>query len=41
MSLIRLDHDGPPAVLSIDSPPLNLFDQALMGELSEARSRDL
>jgi enoyl-CoA hydratase len=39
MSLIRLEHDGPLAVLSIDSPPLNLFDQALMGELSEAVDR--
>jgi enoyl-CoA hydratase len=36
MSLIRLEHDGPLAVLSIDSPPLNLFDQVLMDELSEA-----
>jgi enoyl-CoA hydratase len=36
MSLIRLEHDGPLAVLSIDSPPLNLFGQELMGELSEA-----
>jgi enoyl-CoA hydratase len=39
MSLIRLDQDGPLAVLSIDSPPLNLFDQELMGELSEAVDR--
>ncbi len=36
MSLIRLEQDGPLVVLSIDSPPLNLFDQALMGEFSEA-----
>ncbi|MGA9876320.1 MAG: enoyl-CoA hydratase/isomerase family protein [Solirubrobacteraceae bacterium] len=36
MSLIRLDHDGPLTVLSIDSQPLNLFDQELMGQLSEA-----
>lgn len=36
MSPVRLDHDGPLAVLSIDSPPLNLFDQALMDELSRA-----
>ncbi|MFZ1154507.1 MAG: enoyl-CoA hydratase/isomerase family protein [Solirubrobacteraceae bacterium] len=36
MSLISLDHEGPLAVLSIDSPPLNLFDQELMGELSGA-----
>lgn len=39
MSLIRLEHDGPLAVLSIDSPPLNLFDQDLMGELSESVDR--
>lgn len=36
MSLMRIDHDGPLTVLSIDSPPLNLFDQELIGELSEA-----
>ncbi|HEY2631329.1 MAG TPA: enoyl-CoA hydratase/isomerase family protein [Solirubrobacteraceae bacterium] len=35
MSLIRVEHDGPLAILSIDSPPLNLFDQALMDELSD------
>ncbi|HTC59240.1 MAG TPA: enoyl-CoA hydratase/isomerase family protein [Solirubrobacteraceae bacterium] len=34
MSLIQLDQDGPLAIVSIDSPPLNLFDQQLMGELS-------
>jgi enoyl-CoA hydratase len=39
MSLIGLDHDGPLAVVSIDSPPLNLFDQELMGELSETVDR--
>ncbi len=36
MSLLRIEHDGPLTVLSIDSPPLNLFDQALMDELSQA-----
>jgi enoyl-CoA hydratase/carnithine racemase len=36
MSLIRLEHDGPLAIVSIDSPPLNLFDERLMAELSEA-----
>jgi enoyl-CoA hydratase len=36
MSLIGVESEGPLAVLSIDSPPLNLFDQELMGELSEA-----
>jgi enoyl-CoA hydratase len=35
MSLVNLDRDGPLAIMSIDSPPLNLFDQQLMGELSE------
>lgn len=35
MSLVQLDHDGPLTILSIDSPPLNLFDQQLMGELSD------
>jgi enoyl-CoA hydratase len=36
MSLISLDREGPLAIVSIDSPPLNLFDQQLMGELSDA-----
>jgi enoyl-CoA hydratase len=35
MSLVQLDHDGPLAIVSIDSPPLNLFDQQLMSELSD------
>ena len=35
MSLVQLDHDGALTILSIDSPPLNLFDQQLMGELSD------
>ena len=39
MTAIRLDQDGPLVVLTIDHPPLNLFDQALMGELSEAVDR--
>jgi hypothetical protein len=26
MNLVRLDHEGPLALLSIDSPPPNLFD---------------
>jgi enoyl-CoA hydratase len=39
LSLIRLDHDGPLAVLSIDNPPLNLFDQELMGQLSQTVDR--
>ncbi len=36
MSLLRVEHDGPLTVLVIDSPPLNLFDQALMDELARA-----
>jgi enoyl-CoA hydratase/carnithine racemase len=39
MNPIRIEADGPLAILSIDSPPLNLFDQALMGELSQAVDR--
>lgn len=39
MSLIAIEHDGPLTILCIDSPPLNLFDQQLMGELSEAVDR--
>lgn len=36
MSKIEIEHDGPLTVLTIDSPPLNLFDQELMAELSDA-----
>lgn len=36
MSAIRVEHEGPLAVLSIDSPPLNLFDEQLMRELEAA-----
>lgn len=36
MSKIRTEHDGPLAVMTIDSPPLNLFDQELMDELAAA-----
>jgi enoyl-CoA hydratase len=39
MSLIHLAHDGPLAIVSIDSPPLNLFDRQLMDELSEMIDR--
>jgi enoyl-CoA hydratase len=35
-SPIRIEQDGPLTVLSIDSPPLNLFDEHLMGELERA-----
>ena len=33
---VRLEHDGPLAVITLDSPPLNLFDETLMRELREA-----
>ncbi len=33
---VRLEHDGPLAVITLDSPPLNLFDQQLMDELAAA-----
>jgi enoyl-CoA hydratase/carnithine racemase len=36
---IRLEQDGPLAVLTIDSPPLNLFDRALMSQLADAVQR--
>lgn len=39
MSAIQIDNDGPLTVFTIDSPPLNLFDRALMDELSEAVER--
>jgi enoyl-CoA hydratase len=38
-STIRIEHDGPLTILSIDSPPLNLFDQRLMDELERAVER--
>ena len=33
--LVRVEHDGPLAILTIDSPPLNLFDAVLMAQLRE------
>src|SRR5215469_4327909 len=36
MSTMTIEQDGPLAVLTIDCPPLNLFDGALMDELSDA-----
>jgi len=33
---VRLEHDGPLAVITLDSPPLNLFDQQLIDELAAA-----
>jgi enoyl-CoA hydratase len=32
---LRLEYDGPLAVLTIDHPPLNLFDHELLQELTE------
>lgn len=39
MSTIAIDNDGPLTVLTIDSPPLNLFDSGLMAELGDAVER--
>jgi enoyl-CoA hydratase len=39
MSKIRIEQDGPLTVLSIDSPPLNLFDDSLMREFGAAVER--
>lgn len=39
MSVVQIERDGSLAVLTIDSPPLNLFDRELMGELSQAVDR--
>lgn len=39
MSKIVLENDGPLAVMTIASPPLNLFDQELMDELAGAVER--
>jgi enoyl-CoA hydratase len=36
MPPLRLDRDGPLAIITFDSPPLNLFDQAMMTALHEA-----
>jgi enoyl-CoA hydratase len=36
MTLVDLSYDGPLAVITLDAPPLNLFDDALMRELREA-----
>ncbi len=32
---VRLEHDGPLAVLTVAAPPLNLFDQALIDALGQ------
>jgi enoyl-CoA hydratase/carnithine racemase len=34
--VLRVERDGPLAVLVLDSPPLNLFDQAMFDGLAEA-----
>ncbi|HRV61087.1 MAG TPA: enoyl-CoA hydratase/isomerase family protein, partial [Solirubrobacterales bacterium] len=36
MSLVRTERDGPLTVITLDSPPLNLFDRAMTTELIEA-----
>jgi enoyl-CoA hydratase len=36
MSKVTVEHDGPLAVLTLDSPPLNLFDQAMIDDLERA-----
>ena len=36
MELLRLTREGPLAIITIDSPPLNLFDARLIGELKQA-----
>lgn len=36
MSLVRTERDGPMAVITLDSPPLNLFDRAMTSELIAA-----
>jgi enoyl-CoA hydratase/carnithine racemase len=33
---LRLEHDGPLAIITFDSPPLNLFDAAMMAALDDA-----
>jgi enoyl-CoA hydratase/carnithine racemase len=35
---VRLDHDGPLAIITIDSPPLNLFDETMIAALGDAIS---
>lgn len=36
MSPVRLEFDGPLAIITLDAPPLNLFDAAMMEGLSAA-----
>jgi enoyl-CoA hydratase/carnithine racemase len=39
MASVQLTYDGPLAVITLDAPPLNLFDERLVGELREAVDR--
>jgi enoyl-CoA hydratase/carnithine racemase len=39
MSSLRLEHDGPLAVLTLDDPPLNLFDHGTFADLTSAIDR--
>jgi enoyl-CoA hydratase len=39
VSAVRLEEDGPLAVLTLDAPPLNLFDATLIDELEAAIQR--
>jgi enoyl-CoA hydratase len=36
MASVRFDQDGPLAIVTLDHPPLNLFDRALVGALHDA-----
>jgi len=36
MSLVTIERDGPMAVVTLDSPPLNLFDRAMTMDLIDA-----
>lgn len=36
MPLVKTEREGPLAVVTLDSPPLNLFDRHLIGELTDA-----
>ena len=36
MTLVSMETDGPLATITLDSPPLNLFDARMIGELKQA-----
>jgi len=38
MPPLRPQRDGPPAVLTIERPPLSLFDRAMLDALEQVRS---